>query len=187
MEAFTQLVAGCNQELGSEILSPYTITLGDEFQGVAASLGAALRTIFCLEEESLRAQLAFRLRYVVHYGEIDSPLNPVRAHAMVGPGLTTARKLLGRKRKKRWRFLFELDDSFLARQLNRIFVVIQSIEARWKPEDYVFIADMLANENNSEVASLHEKNRGQIWKRRKHLQIEDYRALKNVSLDLARV
>jgi len=36
------LLSACNGDLKTEILSPYTTTLGDEFQGIAMSLHAAV-------------------------------------------------------------------------------------------------------------------------------------------------
>jgi hypothetical protein len=43
---------------------------------------------------------------------------------------------------------------------------------------------MLASTNNEEVAAKHAKNRSQIWKKRKHLLVEEYRAAKAVIFDL---
>ena len=44
------LLSACNQHLKAGILSPYTTTLGDEFQGIAMSLRATAESIFFLEE-----------------------------------------------------------------------------------------------------------------------------------------
>ena len=46
IEGFSALVSSCNNTLKHQILSPYTITLGDEFQGIAASLRGLLDSIF---------------------------------------------------------------------------------------------------------------------------------------------
>jgi len=37
---------------------------------------------------------------------------------------------------------------------------------------------MISEQNNKEVAAKHGKNRSQIWKRRKHLLIEEYKLIK---------
>lgn len=74
----------------------------------------------------------------------------------------------------------------MTKELNRLFLVIDGLIARWAPDDGTLILDMIANTNNVEVGKKHGKNRTQIWKRRKHLLIEEFRALKEVVLDLAK-
>ena len=182
---FMQLVSSCNERLAGEILSPYTVTLGDEFQGVARSLRGLFDVVFYLEETSLLRGLSFKMRYVGLYGEIETPVNRMKAHGMIGPGLTLARELLTDKRRGRPRFRFEFPDAQLTRQLNRLFLVIDGLVARWDPKDGPLILDMITNTNNEEVGEKHGKNRTQIWKRRKHLLIEEFRALKEAVLDWA--
>lgn len=183
---FRNIVNSCNEELSDCILSPYTITLGDEFQGVAKSLHCSVQSVFYLEEATLREQLPFRLRYVIHFGEIATDINPAIAYEMVGPGLTKARELLAAKRRGRPRFLVDLPDRYLATQLNRLFSVIASLTEGWDVEDSSLICDMLASEDNTIIAEKHGKDRSQIYKRRRTLHISDYTALKAVILDVAR-
>ncbi|MDR4503302.1 MAG: SatD family protein [Candidatus Scalindua sp.] len=179
-----QLVASCTTNLASGILSPYTVTLGDEFQGVAKSLHSALESIFYFEETTLKENIRFKLRYVLHYGRIETRLNRKIAHGMMGTGLTRTRELLNQKRRGSPRFLFELANNMLSNQLNRLFRVFDSLITGWREKDYLLISDMLENDNNEEVGARHEKNRSQIWKRRKHLRIEEYKILKEVVFDL---
>ncbi len=87
------LVSSCNSDLKSLILSPYTITLGDEFQGIATSLRAIIESIFYFEETCIKKRYHFKLHYVGHYGEIQTPINREIAYEMMGPGLTQARAL----------------------------------------------------------------------------------------------
>ncbi len=184
-EAFLAQIEACNYALGAEIVSPYTVTLGDEFQGVAASMQAAMQAIFYLEEGLLGANQPFKLRYVAVKGEIDTPLNRQKAHTMMGAGLTRARQMLTDKRRGQPRFRFDLSDRATTRQFERLFTVLDGLIGRWSPADAVLICDMIASPHNAEVGERHGKNRSQIWKRRKHLLIEEYRALKAAILDLA--
>ena len=181
---FMQIVSSCNKTLEGEILSPYTVTLGDEFQGVARSLRGLFDTVFYLEEISLRKRLRFKMRYVGLYGEIDTPINRIKAHGMMGVGLTITRKMLTDKRRGKPRFQFELPDAQMTKRLNLLFVVIDGIMAKWNPDDGPLILDMIDNNNNVEVGKKHRKNRTQIWKRRKNMLIEEFRALKELVLDL---
>jgi len=102
----------------------------------------------------------------------------------MGAGLTRARELLTGKRRRTPRFRFELRDDQMTRQLNRLFLVIDGLIARWNPQDGPLILDMIANSNNEEVGEKYGKNRTQIWKRRKHLLIEEFCALKEAIMDL---
>lgn len=182
---FRDIVNSCNQELSDCILSPYTITLGDEFQGVAKSLHCSVQSVFYLEEATLREQLPFRLRYVIHFGEIVTEINPAIAYEMVGPGLTRARELLAAKRRGRPRFLVDRPDQYLATQLNRLFGVIASLTQEWDIEDSRLIYDMLASDDNNAIANKYGKDRSQIYKRRRTLHISAYKALKAVILDMS--
>jgi hypothetical protein len=178
------LLAACNGDLKTAILSPYTTTLGDEFQGIARSLKAVAECIFYLEETRIKKQNDFGIRYVAHYGEIQTPINTEVAYGMMGPGLTKARALLTDKRRGQPRFCFDLPDTRLAENLTQLFRVIEGLTSRWGRRDFSLIADMLSNTNNEEVAAKNKKNRSQIWKRRRHLLIEEYRSAKAVVFDL---
>ena len=103
-QIFESLVSSCNSDLASGILSPYTITLGDEFQGVAKSLKSGIQSIFYFEETILRLGIDFKLRYVLHYGSIETQINREIAYGMRGPGLTKAREILELNRRNRPRF-----------------------------------------------------------------------------------
>ncbi len=183
---FMQIVSSCNKTLEGEILSPYTVTLGDEFQGVARSLRGLFDAVFYLEEISLRKRLKFKMRYVGLHGEIETPIERIRAHGMMGSGLTRARKILTDKRRGKPRFQFDLPDVGVTKKLNRLFFVIDGLTSRWAPDDGPLILDMIENTNNMEVGVKRGKNRTQIWKRRKHLMIEEFRALKDVIIDLTK-
>lgn len=183
-KTFTHLVSYCNKEMASGILSPYTITLGDEFQGIAKSLRSALEAIFYFEEIRLKKLLTFNVRFVLVYGGIDTPINEKIAYGMMGPGLSKARGMLTDKKRGASRFLFDLPDSILSLQLTRIFSVLESMIEEWHKRDFPLIMDMLANENNEEVGNKYGKNRSQIWKRRKSLRISEYKILKQVIFDL---
>jgi SatD family (SatD) len=75
MVEFGAAVRSANRELVDGILSPFTITLGDEFQGVVKTLLDATKTILWLEELRHKGMLNSELRYVVNYGDIATPIN----------------------------------------------------------------------------------------------------------------
>ncbi|WP_018126631.1 SatD family protein [Balneola vulgaris] len=180
------LVHAVNEDHSADIQSPFTITLGDEFQGVTQSLEATIAILFSFEEECLRQELPFKLHYAFHIGKIDTPINPDIAYEMMGEGLTTTREILTNKKRNRLRFEFLLQDKQQTLQLNRLFEVLDALILNWKQEDFPLILDMIENENNAEVGELHNKNRDQIWKRRKTLMINEYNQLKAFIRDYVR-
>ncbi len=174
-----ELVENTNTKFSETILSPLTITLGDEFQGILRSVSSGIDLLFHFEEELLKTEPDFKLHYVLLLGEIETEINPDIAYEMMGEGLTEARKLLSTKKRNRKRFRFKLQNKEQTEQLSRIFEVLDTIILNWKKEDYPLILDMINNDNNSEVGELHDKNRDQIWKRRKTLMINEYNLLKD--------
>ena len=174
-----EFVESTNKKFSKDILSPLTITLGDEFQGVLNSVSTGIDLLFHLEEELLITEPDFKLHYVLLLGEIETEINPDIAYEMMGKGLTEARKMLSSKKRNRKRFRFKLQNKEQTEQLSKIFEVLDTIILNWKKEDYPLILDMINNDNNSEVGDLHDKNRDQIWKRRKTLMINEYNLLKD--------
>jgi hypothetical protein len=166
-------------------LSPYTITLGDEFQGVSKSLYWSVQSLLYLDEFTLRKELPFALRYVVHYGGIDTPLNRKVAYGMVGRGLTRARELLTTKRRGQPRFLFDLPNQNLAMQLSQLFGVMASLTRDWKRKDIDLIFEMLSSDDNATIGARYGKNRSQIWKRRRNMHVDDYKALRAIVIQLS--
>ena len=173
------LVSETNTTFKKNILSPLTITLGDEFQGVLKTTASGINLLFHLEEDILRKEFDFKLHYVFLLGEIESEINPKIAYEMLGKGLTEARKLLSSKKRNRKRFNFKLSDKEQSDQLTKLFEVLDAIILNWKKEDYALILDMISNDNNEEVGEIHGKNRAQIWKRRNTLMINEYNLLKD--------
>ena len=153
--------------------------MGDEFQGVLNSVSTGIDLLFHLEEELLITEPDFKLHYVLLLGEIETEINPDIAYEMMGKGLTEARKMLSSKKRNRKRFRFKLQNKEQTEQLSNLFEVLDTIILNWKKEDYPLILDMINNDNNSEVGDLHDKNRDQIWKRRKTLMINEYNLLKD--------
>lgn len=182
---FERLVESANTALSDAILSPMTITLGDEFQGVVRTLRDAVGAVIWLEEARLKGDFGSRLRYVVHFGEIATPLNRGVAHGMLGPGLAEARAQLLDKRRGRPRFRFDLPDARLASQLSRLFEVMFALTRGWKSEDSAMLFEMVQCPNNELVAAAYHKNRSQVWKRRKNLFIDEYASLRDIVLELS--
>ncbi len=174
----SELVASINQKYETETLSPYTITLGDEFQGVTQSISAGIHTILDFEEECIKRELNFKLHYVFLKGFIETEINPEIAYGMMGEGLTKARNILTEKKRGRKRFRLELGQETL-NNLEDLFEVMDGITSQWKLTDYPLIYDMIQSQSDAEVGEKHQKDRSLIWRRRKTLMIKEYTLLKS--------
>lgn len=171
---FSRIVDECNAVHAANILSPYTITLGDEFQGVAASLEGAIDAILFLEDRLLTVEPVFALRYVLVYGAIDTPINSQIAHRMTGSGLSLAREMLTEKKRGRPRFQVNLPGLPCADDIGMMLRLLELLSRHWSKKDFPLVRALIGGAGDSEVAVCFGKTRSQIWKRRKTLQIEEY-------------
>lgn len=181
MQQFEHLVGDVNKAFGEVILSPLTITLGDEFQGVPADLKTAADLIIYLEEQIIHLHYAFQLRYVLNYGDIDTPINKHIAYGMLGKGLTEARNKLNELKNRKHRFDISLKNQNQQQILSEAFKIFENIRERWSVEkDYELVSNFLKFEDYKAVALAMKKNRSLIWKREKSLDLESYRAVKHI-------
>jgi hypothetical protein len=74
-----------------DLLSPYTVTLGDEFQAVYKRADRAFRDFFMLQ----RMLHPHRIRLVIGVGALTTPLNPRMSIGMDGPVFHLARQGMG--------------------------------------------------------------------------------------------
>lgn len=175
-----------NAEYHTQVKSPLTITLGDEFQGVASGAVEAVQILMNFEENGLRNENAAEMRWVIWYGRIDTPINSEIAHGMIGPGLADARKALnGLKKRNMPRVSVKLRSEVASTMLNNAFTVYDAIRSRWDADDRRVVADFLMLNDYKKVAQFQGKTRSQIWKRKNNLMIEAYFAIKNLLINIA--
>jgi hypothetical protein len=184
MLEFKQMIALQNKRFAENILSPLTITLGDEFQGIVADLPTCVQIIMALDEYTYIKNVGFKLRYSLHYGAIDTPINHKVAHGMVGAGLTQARENISLLKKDRnRRFWIAIASPVFDKILNNLFVVYQTMIDSWKLDDAVLIDAFLKYVDYKEVAKKTKKDVSLVWRRKKSLQIHEYLSLKEAILE----
>lgn len=184
MAEFKKMIALQNKHFADKILSPLTITLGDEFQGVIADLPTCIQIIIALDEYSYVKSVGFKLRYSLHYGPIDTAINHKVAHGMVGAGLTQARENITLLKKDRnSRFLIAIASPILDRVLNNLFIVYQTMIDSWKSDDIALVDAFLKYVDYKEVAKKMKKDVSLVWRRKKSLQIHEYLCLKEAILE----
>jgi hypothetical protein len=182
MQDFKKIVADTNRRNAINILSPLTITLGDEFQGVVKNSSAAIKIVFELEQRLLSVKKGFKLRYVIQEGEIETKLNKERAYEMLGPGLTEAREKLTAMKSAKTRFQVSLQDKELSEKLNLMLIVLQGITDKWTPVQQKIVAAFLEFGDYRNVAKKLRRDPTAVWRRRKSLMIEEFNSLKKLML-----
>ncbi len=175
--ALGDLVQSCTARHKDQLLSPLTITLGDEFQGIADSLQTVLSIIQFMELERFRRELDFQLRYSYVAGEVETPINSTVAHGMLGPALTAARARLVSKGRDRDRFMFQAESENESAILNHVFLAIDGISQRWNVDEGAVIYALLTDSDDTNVGRTINRHRSAVWRRRKSLLIEEYLAL----------
>jgi len=181
MVSFKNVVDAVNTQHKPLLLSPITITLGDEFQGIASNVQSAISLLFSLQEKIIKSKARFKLRYVIVEGAIDTPINENIAYGMLGEGLTKARKLLESSKSEDENYHFELKDAKKSEALTSSLYLYQSIVDGWNLErDEELINGFIELDDYKKVAEKLGKTRSQIWKRRKSLQIAEYFSVKKV-------
>jgi hypothetical protein len=180
IKGFLQLVNKINNEYKQSFFSPLTVTLGDEFQAVVRSLPDGVKVVLAMEEAVIKLKLNFKLRYVLNFGPIDTKINSDIAYGMLGEGLTSSRKLLGKIKPKKNRFLIQTCDMSLSKKLILAFILYQAIVDAWTFKEYRIVKEFLACDDYKKVASQIKKNVSQSWKWRRSLQIAEYQAVREL-------
>ncbi len=182
MTDFKNAVAFVNKMDNQHINSPLTITLGDEFQGVAKSVYGAFRIIFDLEIYLLTLKRPFQLRYVVQEGEIETKINKKIAYEMLGSGLTHARENLNYLKASKNRFSISLEDRLMTHKLMLAINVYQGIVDRWTTAQRSIAIHLLTESDYKKTAKKLKKEPTLIWKRRRSLMIDEVNNMKKLIL-----
>lgn len=180
MTDFRGLVDEVNAQFASNISSPLTITLGDEFQGVVKDIKHAVKIIFLLDELLLKSNLNYKLRYVINYGSIDTSINKQSSHEMLGKGLSDARQLLHDIKSMDINILIKGLEDEKQKKLNLAFVLYRSLYDDWHKKDRRAAYDFLQNTDYKELARINNKAISTMWRRKKSLKIEDFKAAKQL-------
>jgi hypothetical protein len=178
MAHFKQLVEKINDHHSYYLKSPLTITLGDEFQGIVTSMEKGIEIIFDLDLFTLTA--GYRLRYVLVYGDIDTPVNKEIAYGMLGPGLTRARKELEMMKKGDSEILILGVKSELEEKLALAFQLYRSMYNDWPEKDREVAYDLIMEADYKKVAILHDRDTSSMWRKERTLKMKEFQSAKKL-------
>jgi hypothetical protein len=188
MKHFKKMIKIINHFFENSIESPLTITLGDEFQCVVKTTKSAVEIIFFIEEYIVTNKVPFQLRFVINDGKIETKINTRRSYEMLGEGLTNARNDLNELKKSNSRFYFSVENVLICKIFNDSFKIYQAIIDNWNPKkDYSLITHFMEHKDYKKVAILLNKDKSQIWKRSKSLNIDSYFASKEIVLNTSQL
>lgn len=139
-----------NNTLRADIISPLTITLGDEFQGLLSSLVAAAQAARKIRFELMSKNID--CRFVIGCVDLKTQINHQRAWNMMGNGFASARERLGEKRSlSRYRFSIEMDP-ILETMLEASGASLTKVERSWSEAQRADIVKLLGGASVAEVA-----------------------------------
>lgn len=174
-KALANLVTHLNQHQAGLILSPLTVTLGDEFQGVTHRLSHSLSLILSAEEFLRRHSPEIVLRYVLYEGVIETSINRRTSYGMLGPGLTAARDMLTSGGSRRPKFQLHLQEANVF--LPDLLTLLATLLDGWSAKDASIIQTLLDEPDDSLAAEKLHRDRTAVYRRRHTLRITDYRCL----------
>lgn len=178
MPPFKEMVEKINTNYQSEIISPLTITLGDEFQGVVKSLKVGIKIIFALDELLLTE--AFKLRFVLNYGEIQTIISKNNSYGMLGAGLSNARELLDKIKETDNRILLNGYGMPHDTMLCQGFQLYNYFYRQWSAKEKLIVKEFLSGKDYKEVANIFKKDISTMWRKEKSLNIIEYKTAKEL-------
>ncbi|MGJ3236322.1 MAG: SatD family protein [Marivirga sp.] len=178
MENFKILIKKANKLFEEQIISPLTITLGDEFQGVVIDLRTSIDLVFYLDQELLKAD--YQLRYALQLGEIETPVNEYIAHGMLGKGLTLARENLQYGKEEQKRFNISGYGALKNEMFNKSFLLYDHFYQKWSDTEKLIAFEFLSGKNYKSVAEIFQKDNSSMWRKEKSLNLKEFKVAKEL-------
>ena len=147
-----------NEKYAADIASKFTITLGDEFQGLLSS-GENIMAILLEIEQHI---YPVRIRFGIGIGDITTDINPELAIGADGPAYYDARSAVeylkqNEKRKQSTPADIRIESNTEAQStidlLNTIFTLMATLKGTWTSRQRQIIGDLLKHsDSQSDVA-----------------------------------
>lgn len=142
------VLQGVNARAGRALASPYTLTLGDEFQAVYRDATTVFADIM-----SIQAQIApVQARFAVATGPLATTVNAVQAIGMDGPAFHRARAQLEGLKRERRLFGVQTRDAAEWTLPGGALAVLSGVTERWLPKRFEVLAGLLSGVGGPELA-----------------------------------
>jgi hypothetical protein len=134
----------------SSIISPYTITLGDEFQALYKNPSGLLRNLFVI----LSDLAPIKLRFGIGIANLSTRINHKTALGMDGPAFHKARSAIEEAKHKDAIFFLDVDKNHpTCKLVNQIFKLLSHDLQRWPESRYKIFSGLLKGKSAKDLAS----------------------------------
>ena len=138
-----------NNEVNTGLISPYTITLGDEFQAVYQHTDQLIRHIFDILEEAHPYQLRFALGYDI----LSTDINPTSAIGMDGPAFHQARRGLEHLKDHKSTIIQIYGDYYPnIKFVNESLKIWSKEQAKWKENTNFIFRELMKGSTKEAIA-----------------------------------
>lgn len=151
------------------LVSPYTITLGDEFQAVYSNADF----IFSHTWQISKAVYPEKIRFSIGIGEITTRINKKQAIGMDGPAFYNARAGLETLKESSYFFNITAENLASGEMLQQVLFLISFISGSWKKTRFDVLTMLYENKSIAEIA--------------KKLKITDKAVYKNIDAGALRI
>lgn len=142
------VLQGINARAGRALASPYTLTLGDEFQAVYRDANLVFADIMSIQAEIAPVQA----RFAVATGPLATNVNAAQAIGMDGPAFHRARALLDRLKDEQRLFGVQTGDAPDWTLAGGTLAVLSGITESWLPKRFEVLAGLLGGMSRPELA-----------------------------------
>ena len=137
----------------AHLASPYTITLGDEFQAVYRKADALFKDIFSI----MVALQPSQARFAIGIGKISTAINRKEAIGMDGPAFYKARSGIEelREQQRVWGLFAGNHDDKAAEDLrihHHVFALLSHQMQSWEPNRFKVLLGLLNHKSQSDIA-----------------------------------
>lgn len=169
------VLQGASSRAGKSLASPFTLTLGDEFQAVYRDATRVFADVL-----SIQAQLApMQARFALASGSLATSVNPTQAIGMDGPAFHRARSLLERLKRDERVFGVQTSDTGEWTLGGGALAVLSGLSAGWLPARFEVLAGLLHGHSNPEIAKRAEISLRAVNKNIRAADLDEWKLILN--------
>jgi hypothetical protein len=169
---FAQVLALRTDEAAG-LASPFTLTLGDEFQAVYRSADSLWRDIM----EILAAIHPVQARFAIGVGELSTRLNPEQALGMDGPAFHLARSAMTSLKESGKRLLVGAANDANWRLANHSLALISHQLESWNQKRFRILAGLLRGRSVRELETALKISKVAVYKNINVAALDDIAAI----------
>lgn len=179
---FKDVLNQINDKYADDIASKFTITLGDEFQGLLKNQQNIFNIIFDIEI----AMAPIEMRFGVGIGEVSTAINFESSTEVDGPAYHRARAMVDKLERSEGQHLRRAANILIASQeentridelLNSILSVCTALKSNWTSKQYKIIETYLhSGENQSKAAEKLGVGQSSVSRALKSAQFATYKS-----------